>query len=163
MTWQKTMVGCPLPSLGLRIDGDRRRLDCPPGKQELVLADAAEQRRWAVEELRVDRKRANRLVGRACNLSQVAPALRASLHGGYAVAQASWQAHGHRRAPRTLSLARDSPTFASWVELLDAIEELISTNVGVALAPPFIFPHRSVAGSLTSVTNRIKARPKTSL
>ena len=58
---QKTMVGSPLPSLGLRIDGDTRRLDCPPGKRELVLADAAEQRRWAVEDLVVNRRRASRL------------------------------------------------------------------------------------------------------
>ena len=39
----KTMVGSPLPLLGLRVDGERRRVDCPPGKRDSVLADAAEQ------------------------------------------------------------------------------------------------------------------------
>ena len=43
----KMMVGSPLLSLGLRIDGVRRRMDCPPTKQENVLADVAEQLDWA--------------------------------------------------------------------------------------------------------------------
>ena len=150
---QKTMVGSPLPSLGLRVDGDARKLDCPEGKRDMILADAAEQKRWAVDELRVDRRRANRLVGRLCNLSQVAPALRASLHGGYAVTQAAWVSGGRRRAPRSLLLSRDSPAYTGWVELLDAATDLIQLNQGVSLAPPLAFPHRRVAATLTSVTD----------
>ena len=92
-------------------------------------------------------------MGRLCNLSQVAPALRASLHGGYAVTQAAWNSQGYRRAPLSLSLARDSPAFAAWVELLDSATNLLSANEGVSLAPPLVFPHRSVTGTLTSVTD----------
>ena len=71
----KMMVGSPLLSLGLRIDGVRRSMDCPPTKQENVLADAAEQLDWATAgtPLRANRRRAHRLTGRLCNLSQVAP------------------------------------------------------------------------------------------
>ena len=45
-----------------------------------------------------------------------------------------------------------------WVELLDSIGDLIAVNEGVSLAPPLIFPHHSVAGSLTSVTDATVAR-----
>ena len=150
---QKTMVGCPLPSLGLRVDGDNRRLDCPKGKRDVVVADADEQRRWAEEELRVDRRRAHRLVGRLCNISQVAPALRSSLHGGYGVISASWQARGRQRAPRSLTLARHSPAYDAWVELLELASALVAANPGVSMAPPLTFPGRGARGTVTCVSD----------
>lgn len=150
---QKTMCGAPLPALGLRIDGERRRLDCPEGKRQVVLADVREQREMALEDAAVDRRRATRLVGRLCNLSQVAPQLRSALHGGYGVIRASWVAGGHRRAPRRLTLSPGGAAATEWVELLDLAEQLLEANEGVSIAPARMFPGRDVVGSLTVITD----------
>ena len=150
---QKTMCGAPLPVLGLRIDGEHRRLDCPEGKRQVILADVREQREMALQEAAVDRRRATRLVGRLCNLSQVAPQLRSALHGGYGVIRASWVTGGHRRAPRQLQLSPGGAAATDWIELLDLAEQLIEANEGVSTAPALTFPGRDVIGSLTVITD----------
>ena len=150
----KAMVGSPLPLLGLRADGERRRLDCPDGKRDAVLADAEEQLEWlGVEQPFVDRRRSQRLVGRLCSLSQVAPALRPSLHGGYAVTRASWMAGGRMRSPSQLLLAQGSSAHTAWMETLCLAVELVGLNAGVSLAPPLHFPERSSPGALTCTSD----------
>ena len=73
----KVACGSPLPALGLLIDADdasARTIRCPEGKRKAVRAGLLAQRVRALDEGYVDRRWAERLVGRLCNLSQqVAP------------------------------------------------------------------------------------------
>jgi hypothetical protein len=150
---QKIACGSPLPALGLRFDGARRVIDCPTGKREVVLATCEGALEAAEEELRVDRVGARRLVGRLCNLSQIAPELRQHLHGGYAVTEASWAAGGQRRYAHELTLARGSTAFVGWVALLQEASIIIEANEGAAMAPRLRFPGRNKLGSLTTLTD----------
>ena len=159
---QKSVVGSPLIALGFRLDGDRQVIDCPPTKRRAILADAAAQRELAscgcgdvhtASCAVVDRQPAARLVGRLCNLSQCAPALRPLLHGGYAVISVSWVAGGRRRAPPRLSLAPGGSAQHDWLRLLDAAAEIFEANEGVAFAPRLVAPGRHAVGSATFVTD----------
>ena len=149
---QKSVVGSPLIALGFRLDGDRQVLDCPPTKRRAILADAAAQREQG-ERGTVDRQPASRLVGRLCNLSQCAPALRPLLHGGYAVTAVSWVAGGRRRALPRLSLAQGGAAQLDWLQLLDAATDIFEANEGVAFAPRLVAPGRHEVGSATFVTD----------
>ena len=149
----KVVAGDPVVALGLRVSRADRRVDCPPLKRASMLADIAAQRSDAVERRRVRRKPAERAVGRLCNLSQVFPALKSVLHGGYAVSQATWDVGGRRRRLPDLPLSRDSTAYAEWLGLLDVARDLLTTNDGVELAPARAFPSRTAPGSLTIVTD----------
>ena len=90
----KVAIGCPLPALGLLVDGATSRIRCPAGKRATVRADIREQLTLACSDGSVMRARARRLVGRLCNLSQVEPSIRSHLHGGYTVSEARWPGTG---------------------------------------------------------------------
>ena len=149
----KVVVGDPVVALGLRVGRAAQRVDCPPLKRQSMLADIRQQRRTALVDMRVDRRRAQRLVGRLCNLSQVFPELKAVLHGGYAVTESTWETGGRRRRPPALQLAGRSEAQQAWVGLLDVAEELIDANDGVALAPERSFPPRDMPGMYTATTD----------
>ena len=114
----KVMIGSPLPALGLRFDGARRTIDCPEGKQRAVVAACEQAAEHLTSTGEVDRVAARRLVGRLCNLSQVAPELRYHLHGGYAVTEVSWTARGTRVFEPTVKLKRGSVPHSNWTGLL---------------------------------------------
>lgn len=145
----KCTVGSPVIGLGLRFRGAQLKIDCPPAKQRAVLHSVAAQRREATEHLRVDRRAARRLVGQLCNLSQVAPAIRPRLHGGYALTEV--QASTYCSA--AVTLAAGSEAHDAWLELLDTARDLITANEGVAMAPRATASSRRAAGSASSVTD----------
>ena len=149
----KVLVGDPITALGLQVGCRRPRLDCPPQKRATMRADVAAQLARATGELRVDRKAAARLIGRLCNLSQIYPELKSTLHGGYALTEASWRVGGRRRWPAELRLGAGSAALEGWRELLEMGEELLGQNDGVALAPELAFPARSSPGGATVVTD----------
>jgi hypothetical protein len=101
----------------------------------------------------VDRVSARRLVGRLCNLSQVAPELRYKLHGGYAITEVSWKVGGIRVFDPTIKLKHGSPAFENWSELLRVATEVLRANAGAAMAPRRRFQSRLMAGSLTCATD----------
>ena len=148
----KVVCGSPLPALGLLLDGGADRLVCPEGKRAAVLADVASQRTRATSDGRVDRGRARRLVGRLCNLSQVAPEIRAALHGGYTITEALWPGGGGR-CHGSMRIREGSPAHRGWLELLDVAEAALSANLGVCLAPRVVALPRLTPGTLTSVTD----------
>ena len=82
---QKTMGGCPLIALGMRLDVKRGIIDCPLNKRTSVLFDIKRQRAMALSTRGIVHTRVRRLVGRLCNPSQVTPAPRPVLHGGCAL------------------------------------------------------------------------------
>ena len=149
----KIMCGSPLPALGLLVDGDESTIRCPAGKLRAVLADAAAQLERATTSGDVDRTRARRLVGRMQNLTQVAPDLRGSMHGGYAVTEASWPGSGGSRGAGTMHLRHGSPAHSGWVQLLRRAPEALAPNVGVQMAPSLTAPARDSPGCVTSVTD----------
>ena len=144
----KVVVGDPAIALGLRVSRSTGRIDCPPLKRASMLSDIQSQTGEALR-LRVDRKRAETLVGRLTNISQILPELKGTLHGGYAVTQASWVAGGRQRKPKSVQLGRHSQAQADWLELLSMAEELLEANDGVAIAPERSFPGRTLPGSIT--------------
>jgi hypothetical protein len=147
----KVACGSPLPALGLLIDASARTIRCPEGKRTAVRADIAAQRLRALSEGCVDRKRAERLVGRLCNLSQVAPSIRRHLSGGYALAHSSWPGSG--RGEGLIRPKPDGPVMRAWLDLLDASDLALEVNSGVCMAHSLIAAPRSDAGCLTSITD----------
>lgn len=138
----KVAVGDPNIALGLRIGRDLGRIDCPPLKQAAMLHDIAEQVAAARDAAKpsVDQRRAETLVGRLVNLSQVFPELKADLHGGYAVTQSAWSRRTRRRGGRAAQrLGQGTRAQEEWISLLDSAADLIDTNEGVALAPERLF------------------------
>ena len=142
----KVMVGSPLPALGLSYDVQRRVIACPDGKREVAAAACAEALALADGgEPAVDQASAARLVGRLCSLSQVCPALRPLLHGGYAVTR-TW-------ARRRLRLRRGSRAWTDWTHLLRQAPLELRRCGGVALAPRLLAPGRGVLGTMTVVAD----------
>ena len=148
---QKVACGSPLPALGLLVVGEEGVVRCPSGKRKAVLADVDLQRALAVDHASVDRKKAERLVGRLCNLSQVAPALRHHLGAGYALVNSSWP--GARRGEGAVRLKVGGPVMRAWLGLLDCATAVISANIGVCMAPQLRASPRVAPGCLTSVTD----------
>ena len=150
----KIACGTPLPALGLIFDGTSRTIGCPAGKRDAIEALCARTLEETRSTCRVDRPSAARLVGRLCNLSQVAPALQPLLVGGYRVTQAAWHSKGgHSASLKTLLLRRDSPAYDAWVALLERAPGILTDQGTVAMAPRRLFPGRRLAGTLASVTD----------
>ena len=151
---EKTVVGDPLGALGLRVNVGAWKLDCPESKRASMLADAAEQLSAARERLRVDQRLASTLVGRFCNLTQIFPELQPFMHGGYAVAAATWSTRSRRRSqPDMLKLRAGSRAQVAWCSLLEVGSSLLSANEGVSLAPAARFASRWARGSCTGVSD----------
>ena len=147
----KVACGSPLPALGLLVDAHSRTIRCPEGKRRAVRADIAAQRARADGEGIVDRRRAERLVGRLCNLSQVAPSVRCHLSGGYALAHSSWP--GSRRGEGLIHPKPGGPVMHAWLELLDSAEVALEANSGVCMAHSLEAHPRLGEGCLTAVTD----------
>eukprot|EP00965_Chrysotila_dentata_P231171 6198194-Pleurochrysis_carterae.AAC.1 len=75
-------------------------------------------------------------------MAQALPELKASLRGGYAVAQPSrgGAAGGWRRGDDWAPLRPGGAAARDWLELLDVAADLVETNEGVPLAPRAVFP-----------------------
>jgi hypothetical protein len=149
----KVAIGSPLPALGLLVDGGRRLIVCPAGKRHAMLTDIAKQTAVARADGTVDRKRAVRLVGRLSHLTQVAPAIRSSLHGGHTIAEARWPGSGGGRGVGTMRLSPDSTAYAGWLHLLHSASVHLTANQGVAIAPRRTAPARDVPGTVTAFTD----------
>ena len=147
----KVACGSPLPALGLLIDASARTIRCPEGKRKAVRADLLAQRVRALEEGCVDRRRAERLVGRLCNLSQVAPSIRRHLSGGYALAHSSWP--GSRRGEGMIHPKPGGPVMQAWLDLLDAAELALDSNSGVCMAHSLEAASRLEPKCLTAITD----------
>jgi hypothetical protein len=145
----KVTVGDPVVGLGFQIDGAFGRMRCPARKRVIMLADMATQREMAMIESSVDRRRAETLVGRLVNLSQIFPELMAFMHGGYTV---MGRVAG-RQMPNRRRLRPGRAAQVGWVRLLDEASRLIDENEGVPLFPRSRFPPRGDAGVWTSTTD----------
>ena len=144
----KTVAGDPFGSLGLRICIRARRVDCTPARRAVMLADAREQRRAALDNLRPERARVERFTGRVVHLTQVFPEVGATLHGGYRLVSSARQYAGAE-----LHLAAGSPAQREWVELLDCVIDVVGDDLGVALAPRRLFFSAEDAGVLLATTD----------
>ena len=149
----KVVVGDPIVGLGFRVSRVDHEIRCPDVKRASMLADIDQQRELADHHLRVDRQRAVKLVGRACNLSQVFPEVVLSMHGGYAVTESSWTIRGRRQRPPDVHLARDSDACRGWLEFLDVTRDALLSNTGCDLAPRPTFHHQSEPGVYTATTD----------
>ena len=152
----KVVVANPVVALGFEVargeELGQGRVRCPELKRQAMRREAAEALA-AAAEARVDRRKAERLVGRLCNISQVLPELKGPLGGGYAVTRATWEVGGARRRPPKLQLRQGGSVQAEWMELLRLAEDLLQANEGVALAPEAAFQERAEPGALTVVTD----------
>ena len=149
----KVAIGSPLPALGLLVDGKHGLLRCPEGKKRTIMADAAAQLEAALADGTVHRKRAVRLVGRLCHLTQVMPELRPYLHGGHTVANARWPGSGGRRGVGSMHLSAGSSAHQGWTALLRAAQRLVAADEGVSMAPRRMALGRDVPGTLTAFTD----------
>ena len=102
----KTEVGDPVISLGLRVARARWRVDIPEGKRLIMLAELGKLRDAAGSEPpTVDVTMAQRVVGRLGNLSQVMPEILAHIHGGHAIVNGVWAQRAAGRPRRRLVLS----------------------------------------------------------
>ena len=152
----KVVVGNPVIALGFTVERSEAvgggALRCPELKRQ-SMRSAGDEAAQRAREGRVDRRSAERLVGRLCNISQALPEIKCHLGGGYAVTRASWVVGGARRRPPQLQLRGGGPVQAEWLELLELADDVLDINEGVALAPERHFPPRDMPGSLTVVTD----------
>ena len=154
----KTLIGDPIISLGLRVDRKRWTVDCPAAKQEAIVAATNLAIRQAHQAPPVvDVEAAHRLVGRAVNLSQVLPEITAVLRGGFTIVcnSATSQHRGarHRATATSLTLRRCSTAHREWLDFLQTTRRLVMANKGVSLAPVRIFPSRLEGCTITGVTD----------
>eukprot|EP00965_Chrysotila_dentata_P056116 1859935-Pleurochrysis_carterae.AAC.1 len=112
-------------------------------------------REEARRRARVHWRKARTLVGKLANLAQVLPELKASLRGGYAVAQPprGGTAGGWRRGDDWAALRPESAAAREWIELLYSAAELVGANDGVPLAPQAAFPGPDDEGVVTVTTD----------
>lgn len=68
----------------------------------------------------VDRKAAERLLGRLNNIAQALPELKPFLRGGYRMVAAAWARRVGCHPPRPTHLARGSEAFQFWLSMLEA-------------------------------------------
>ena len=152
----KVVVGNPIIALGFSVQrGDELgggALRCPELKRQSMRSAGSEAKRLALDG-DVERKPAERLVGRLCNISQALPEIKCHLGGGYAVTRATWEVGGVRRRPPKLRLRRGGGVQTEWIELLDLAEDVLESNEGVALAPERCFTERELPGGITVVTD----------
>jgi len=146
---EKVFVGSPLPVLGLSFNGDSLRIECPKGKRDAISAVCAKEVERVELDGTVDRDAAGRLVGRICNISQVAPELRPLLRGGYAVVEAPTGGRRGGRPTALVTLAAGSLTHTGWLSLLRETPTILRSNLGAAMAPSLRAPGRQTAGTLT--------------
>ena len=146
---EKVFVGSPLPVLGLSFNGESLRIECPKGKRDAISAVCAKELERVERDGTVDRDAAGRLVGRICNISQVAPELRPLLRGGYAVVEAPTGGKRSGRPTAAVSLAAGSLTHTGWTSLLRETPTILQSNLGAAMAPSLRAPGRHIAGTLT--------------
>ena len=143
----KVVVGNPVIALGFSVQRGEGLgggvLRCPELKRQSMRSAGADAKRLAIEG-DVERKPAERLVGRLCNISQALPEIKCLLGGGYAVTRATWEVGGARRPPPRLQLRKGGGPQTEWLELLELAEDVLEANEGVALAPELCFPEREL-------------------
>lgn len=152
----KVVVGNPIVALGFSVHRGEELgggvLKCPELKRQ-SMRSAGEGAKSLALDGRAERKPAETLVGRLCNISQALPEIKCLLGGGYAVTRASWEVAGVRRRPPKLTLRRGGSVQIEWLELLAMAEDVLEANEGVALAPETCFPERELPGAITVVTD----------
>ena len=152
----KVVAGNPIVGLGFAVNRGHELgggvVKCPELKRQSMRSAAEDARQLAIEG-RADRKAAETLVGRLCNISQALPEIKCLLGGGYAITRSSWVIGGVRRRPPQLTLRRGGGVQTEWMELLEMAEDVLESNEGVALAPEMHFPERELPGAITVVTD----------
>lgn len=150
----KSLVGDPIVGLGIRVHVRGWRMDVPSDKQAAIIEEIDAARAAARDGAPcVDIERGMRLVGRMCNLSQVAPEVVAYMHGGYAVTSGPWAARAAGAPKGTMTLRKHSRAWHGWIAFLNVARLAVDQNRGVALASRLIFPPLEAAGSATSITD----------
>ena len=152
----KVVAGNPIVGLGFLVERGEALgggvLKCPELKRQSMRSAGEDAKRLALDGL-AERKPAETLVGRLCNISQALPEIKCLLGGGYAIIRSSWVVGGVRRRPMQLTLRRGSGAQTEWLELLAMAEDVLEANEGVALAPETCFPERELPGAVTVVTD----------
>lgn len=156
---EKTMCGDGMLLLGALLDGLHQCVRCPRIKQEWVMHAVRRIRQELQESARVDVDLIQRFTGRLTNLSQYFPELRCALAVGYSLSRGRWaRMRRHARdGVRWLRLNAGGNSFRELLDLLDISAEVISDNVGVAMAPSMVFDDLHAAGTLTVVTDASRA------
>ena len=153
---QKCTVGTSVIALGMLFDGSARTISCPGSKRDGLVAVCERELALLQAEPPATSPRPSlrRFVGRLCSVTQVAPEIRSSMHGGYALCEAHWEtARGGRERDCALTLRRGSPAFGAWHHLLVTARDALLAGASVALAPSLVFEGRSRAGCMTAQTD----------
>lgn len=150
--WAKILCGSPLPALGFTVSATTHTISCTQAKRDIIAADIQRQRELLRQEQSVDKKRAQKLVGRLVNFTQIAPQLRPFLHGGFGLVRVG-QAHRSTAYQPSLHLRRASPAWVAWEELLVMAERTFRDPVHTTWAPRFPRVSRLAQGSVTVVAD----------
>ena len=152
----KTECGDTVISLGFRVSVASRRIDCPSGKQRVLLRDLQLLRAAATAPAHcVDQASTERLTGRLANLAHALPELAPFLVGGYAVASARLPPgrSGARRRLGEVRLRVGSRCYRAVLELCDVSSDVLGRNDGIALAAAASFAALDDTGTLTTVSD----------
>ena len=140
----KTMTGRVIVSLGLLMSLEDGTMACPRSKRKALIQEASELEGHVRGRQPVKRRRVETLVGRLSHISQALPELIPHLAAGYRVAH----------APREMvTLDPRSRCGRDFSALMRAVQAIVGSNEGVALAPRKSFPTPSERGVLTTITD----------
>ena len=154
---EKVFVGDPIIILGFHVCRADWRMRVPDTKRAAMLACVATLSTEAELSATADRRRAQRLIGRLTNISQVLPELKPYLRGGYRATDTGWAKRAGVRAPDTQRLRAGSLAHSEWKELLEVADDLLTHNEGIPLAPRRAFPSPS-EGAILSTTDATQRR-----
>lgn len=155
----KTMCGSGMVALGVQLDAASQVVRCPELKRMWLLHAVETIRSQLRKEQQVTVKLMAKFTGRLTNLSQFFPELRRPLAVGYALSRVSWRTarNGARWPLAVLHVRERGRRFNELLELLSVTEAVAGADVGVAMAPPSVFPALTDAGVLTVVTDASRA------
>ena len=102
------IVGTPITALGFRLCKRSRLLSVPPLKRAAMIQELETLREATLATATVDRKAAERLLGRLINIAQVLPELKPFLRGGYRATSAAWARRRGYHPHQLTHLARGS-------------------------------------------------------
>ena len=157
---RKTQAGDGVVSIGLRIDVQADKLDCPPVKGTVLLTDLTRARSLFEQDRRVELRPTRKTMGRLGALAEIWPELLPIMHPGYAVAGVTKVARARRRRGEKeadVQLRSGSRSAIGFGKLLVEAEAIVRENRGIPLLAEADFPGEGSEGVLTMHTDASRA------
>ena len=153
----KTDCGSMFIHLGSQLDTNSQRITCPVAKQQVMMRDTQTMLE-AVKERSLIRGPTETLIGRLTNWSHIEPSIKPYLCAGYGAVK-MFNRTSHKTRPgkpnkeQRLAIGNNTEFSNRFSDLLHMAHFLLTSNVGVCMAPSPLFPSTWSKGALTIQTD----------